>query len=119
MKAHPVRDRQIGAARCAVAVLAVSLSLAVLLCATIGDGAEAAWKLSSVCWFLVVAGVTGTAMSSSGCRFGWLLLVGLQPLWIAYALCTDQTGLIAGSLAYGVAQYNGLRVSWRRARRTA
>ena len=42
-----------------------------------------------------------------GGRFGWLLLFGLQPLWITYALCTDQLGLVLGPLAYAVAQLNG------------
>ena len=59
------------------------------------------------CWALVVAGIAGTAMISCERRCGWLLLFGLQPLWVSYAVATGQHGLILGSLAYGIAQLNG------------
>ena len=107
-----------GAGRSIAAVLTVSLTLAALL---VGSSHEAlggeggAGRLSVACWLLVIAGISGTTLASNGNRYGWLLLFGLQPLWIAYALCTDQPGLIFGSLAYGMAQLNGLLVSWRKA----
>lgn len=63
--------------------------------------------LSRICWVLVIAGIIGTALASCGNRTGWLGLFGLQPVWIAYAICTDQHGLILGCAAYGVAQLNG------------
>jgi hypothetical protein len=100
------------------AVLALSLTLAVLVVMSGGKGLALSRgtlpdsTLSFFCWAMVVAGITGTALASAGNRYGWLLLFGLQPLWITYACCTGQTGLILGSLAYGAAQLNGLRVSW-------
>jgi hypothetical protein len=60
-----------------------------------------------ICWALALAGIAGTVLASFGWRVGWLLLFGLQPVWIAYALATGQTGLILGSAAYAVAQLNG------------
>ena len=109
-----------GMVRHVAAVLALSLVLAALLlwitrdALAAGNGIVPAAELSVVCWLLVVAGITGTALASNGNRYGWLVLFGLQPLWITYAFCTGQTGLILGSLAYGAAQLNGLRVSWRK-----
>jgi hypothetical protein len=107
-----------GAGRSIATVLPVSLALAALLVygshQTFGDNGASS-LLSITCWILVVAGVTGTTLASNGNRYGWLLLFSLQPLWIAYALCTDQPGLIFGSLAYGAAQLNGLLMSWRQA----
>lgn len=94
------------------AVLSVSLALSVLLWLSrqadfpLVDRAPQ-FSFSLICWFLVLAGIAGTALVSTGRRFGWLLLFGLQPLWITYAVCTDQCGLVLGSLAYGAAQLNG------------
>lgn len=97
------------------AVLAVSLGLAALLWNQIQATDPAASHgtagpangVSVICWLLVVTGITGTALASFGGRFGWLLLFGLQPLWIAYALATGQGGLVLGSVAYGAVQLNG------------
>ena len=64
------------------------------------------------CWGLVVAGILGTHMASRDVSWGWLLLVSLQPLWIAYAFATEQYGFAVGSVAYGAGQLNGfLRAS--------
>jgi len=60
-----------------------------------------------VCWALVVGGVAGTSLAGAGARGGWLLLLGLQPIWIAYALVTGQIGFVLGSVAYAGAQMNG------------
>ena len=105
--------RKAGALTSVVAVLVVSLGLSALLWfgarsslfASHGNLSPAC--LSLLCWALVIVGILGTALASYGGRLGWLLLFGLQPIWIAYALCTDQNGLILGSLAYGLAQLNG------------
>lgn len=63
--------------------------------------------LSAACWLLVGAGITGTFLAGRGIAWGWLLLVGLQPLWISYAIATGQYGFIFGALAYGGAQMSG------------
>ncbi len=59
------------------------------------------------CWLLVLAGIAGTLLLGYGISWGWLILLGLQPLWVAYAIATDQHGLIPGALAYGAVQLNG------------
>jgi hypothetical protein len=92
-------------------VLASSVCLAVGLVAGAGSGAllgvAAGDVFSSMCWVLVAAGITGNALASSGRGHGWLLLFGLQPLWIAYALYTGQIGLVIGCVAHSAAQVNG------------
>lgn len=85
--------------------LMISVGLSVLVWQQVG--AEGRGSAPAICWVLAVAGIAGTAMASTGGRFGWLLLFGLQPLWIAYALTTDQIGLVVGPMAYAVAQLNG------------
>jgi hypothetical protein len=92
--------------------LLISIPLAILLlCRTVclSDGSTEAGRqlLSCACWGLVLVGITGTTLASRGIRWGWLLLFGLQPVWIAYALATAQYGLMLASLAYGAAQLSG------------
>ena len=52
-------------------------------------------------------------LAGRGVPWGWLLLVSLQPLWIAYAVTTEQYGIAIGSLAYGASQLNGFLRSRR------
>jgi hypothetical protein len=77
-------------------ILGVGLVLETCLCST-----------AAVCWSLVGAGILGTHLTSRGVPWGWLLMVSLQPMWIVYALTTDQYGFILGSIACGLAQLNG------------
>ena len=63
--------------------------------------------LQAVCWLLVAGGVAGTFLAGVGRRWAWLILFGLQPVWIAYALATGQPGFVLGSLAHAGAQLNG------------
>jgi len=86
--------------------LAASVGLAIPI-AVAGGAASADTCLTVVCWFLVVAGILGTTLASRGIGWGWLLLVSLQPLWIAYAMLTDQYGFAISALAYGAGQLNG------------
>jgi hypothetical protein len=59
------------------------------------------------CWLLVLAGIAGTLLIGNGISWGWLTMFGLQPLWVAYAIVTQQHGLIPDALAYGAVQLNG------------
>lgn len=63
--------------------------------------------LAGSSWVLAVAGVTGMFLAGRGASRGWLVLLCLQPLWIAYAVLTGQYGFIVGALAYAGAQLNG------------
>ncbi len=64
-------------------------------------------ELMMACWLLVLAGIAGTLLIGNGISWGWLIMFGLQPLWVAYAIATQQHGLIPGALAYGAVQLNG------------
>jgi hypothetical protein len=64
-------------------------------------------------WGLVTAGIIGTNLAGRNIPWGWLLLVSLQPLWISYALVTEQYGFVVGSVCYGIGQLNGFLRSRR------
>jgi len=83
------------------------LSVLYLAVATPADGQRSETLQQAVCWVLVVGGVVGTYLAGMGRRWAWLLLFGLQPVWIAYAVATGQFGFVLGSLAYAFAQLNG------------
>ena len=71
----------------------------------------------AVCWGLVSASILGTHLTSRNVPWGWLLLVSLQPMWVVYALATEQYGFIVGSIACGLGQLNGFLRSRRGASR--
>ena len=104
---NPARLSQPVAAAVATLVLASIFSAALVLFTLVNDSAATESLLRFTCWFLVGAGVTGTFLAGAGYRSGWLILLGLQPIWIAYALITDQYGFVPGSIAYAAAQLNG------------
>jgi hypothetical protein len=95
--------------------MAISLVLAGTLAAAVARWHLSADLLSVTCWVLVTAGVAGTFLAGRGNAWGWLLLVMLQPLWVVYAVVTDQHGFVIGALASGGAQVTGyLRTFVRR-----
>ena len=102
----------------AAGLLLVSAALAALLLHgyAVGLGQHGLLSPAVLCWILVSCGIAGTAVASSGVRLGWLVLFGLQPIWIAYALATDQAGLILGCLFSGAAYLNGFLRRGRSAR---
>ena len=87
--------------------LLVSVVLCVALVQATGTLSPGQRVLTLACWFLILAGIAGTALAGRGVSWGWLILFGLQPLWIAYALVTGQHGFIPGALLCGIAQLNG------------
>jgi hypothetical protein len=103
---------------CAVAAtlgLSIAASLALLAIAH-GELAPSVRPvlLSGVCWTLVAGGIAGTYLAGAGMRCGWLVLLGMQPIWIAYAIVTGQVGFVLGSVAYAGGQLNGyMRASSR------
>lgn len=52
-------------------------------------------------WILTAVGVTGLMLSGSHNKTGWLIGLGAQILWLAYALSTHQYGFIVSAFAYG------------------
>jgi hypothetical protein len=58
-------------------------------------------------------GITGLYLAGRKSAWGWAIGFGVQPLWVAYAMATEQYGFIVGAIAYGaVNARNFLR--WKR-----
>ena len=64
-------------------------------------------------WLLATVGIFGLWAAGSRKTWGWAVGVGVQALWIAYALVSDQYGFIASALAYAVVYAR----NWQRWRR--
>lgn len=59
--------------------------------------------------FLAVIGVTGLYLTTQKNVLGFAIGVGVQILWVVYALATGQYGFILSALAYGAVNIIGLR----------
>jgi hypothetical protein len=64
-------------------------------------------------WSLAAIGVTGLYLVTRRNWRGYLIGVGVQFLWVAYAVVTRQWGFILSALVYGAVNMIGL-VGWRR-----
>lgn len=63
-------------------------------------------------------GATGQWVAGQKSIWGWVISLLAQPLWIIYAVATEQYGFIVGALVYGsVSARNLLR--WHREEREA
>lgn len=60
-------------------------------------------------WLLGALGVLGLYLAGRRSPWGWALGIGVQILWLAYALATRQWGFIATALAYGAVNIVNLR----------
>ncbi len=63
-------------------------------------------------YLLTVVGVTGLYFAGKKRACGWAIGIGVQILWFAYAVSTEQYGFIAGCVAYGFVNVKNYR-SWR------
>ena len=52
-------------------------------------------------WLLTAVGVTGLYLAGQKKRWAWLVGLGAQSLWLAYAMVTQQWGFIVSAAAYG------------------
>jgi len=52
-------------------------------------------------WLLTAVGAFGLYLAGKRDRRGWIVGIGAQSLWIAYATATKQWGFYASALAYG------------------
>ena len=64
-------------------------------------------------WVLTAGGVFGLWLAGRRNVWGWAVGLGMQVLWIAYAVATVQWGFIVSALAYG-AVYGRNWARWRR-----
>jgi len=67
-------------------------------------------------WFLAAIGVTGLWLAGSHRLLGWQIGIGVQILWITYAIATRQWGFIASALAFGAVNLRNL-MKWERERK--
>lgn len=61
---------------------------------------------------LTLVGVTGLWVAGRRSAWGWVIGLGAQVLWIAYAVATRQWGFIGSALAYGTV-YARNAARWR------
>ncbi|MEU6362239.1 hypothetical protein [Streptomyces albidoflavus] len=65
-------------------------------------------------YLLTAVGVTGLLLAGRMKRTGWLVGLGAQFLWAAYAAATQQYGFLISSFIYGYV-YATNYLTWRRA----
>lgn len=64
-------------------------------------------------YLLAGVGITGLWLAGNHRRAGWLIGVGVQLLWITYAMASDQHGFILSALAYGAVNARNM-IKWKR-----
>lgn len=64
-------------------------------------------------WLLTAVGVFGLVLASKKLWWAWLIGLGAQFLWLAYALATKQYGFIVSAVAYGTV-YARNALLWRK-----
>lgn len=64
-------------------------------------------------WLLTAVGVFGLYLAGRRDRRGWMVGIGAQVLWFAYALSTRQYGFVVSCLAYGWVYTKNAR-AWRK-----
>jgi hypothetical protein len=65
-------------------------------------------------YLLTAVGAVGLLLAGRMKRTGWLVGLGAQGLWIAYALSTQQPGFLISALIYG-SVYARNYLTWLRA----
>jgi hypothetical protein len=63
-------------------------------------------------YLLTAVGVFGLYLAGRKDRRGWMVGIGAQVLWIAYATATHQWGFYVSALAYGFINWRNLR-AWK------
>lgn len=63
-------------------------------------------------WLLTAVGVTGLVLAGRKIWWAWLIGLGAQVLWVAYAIATRQWGFIASAFAYGAVYVINTRRWW-------
>ena len=64
-------------------------------------------------WLLAAVGLTGMWLAGRNNRMGWAVGIGVQFLWLTYAIATAQWGFLVSAVAYG-AVYARNWWSWRK-----
>lgn len=64
-------------------------------------------------WILASIGVTGLWIAGNKSKWGWVIGITSQALWIAYAITTSQWGFLFSAFAYGTVYVRNL-IKWRK-----
>lgn len=64
-------------------------------------------------WLLMLVGVTGLFLAGKKRKIGWVIGIGVQLLWIIYAIVSKQWGFIMSAIVYGAVN----TINWRRWKR--
>jgi hypothetical protein len=64
-------------------------------------------------WLLAAGGILGIYLAGRKLSVGWLVGLGMQVLWLAYAVATRQWGFLFTAVAYGTV-YGKNWLAWRR-----
>lgn len=64
-------------------------------------------------WVLAVVGMTGVYLTTLKKTTGFMIGLGVQVLWIIFAVTTQQYGFIFSAVGFGVMNTLGL-IRWRR-----
>lgn len=65
-------------------------------------------------WILTAIGATGLLLAGKKVPWAWLVGLGAQVLWVAYAVATRQWGFLASAFIYG-SVYLRNHLLWQRA----
>lgn len=61
----------------------------------------------------MAVGVAGLYFAGKRKSWGWLIGVGVQPLWIIYAVATRQWGFVVSAVLYGAAHLTNY-IRWKK-----
>jgi nicotinamide riboside transporter PnuC len=64
-------------------------------------------------WILTAFGVSGIYLAGRKNKWGWVIGILSQFLWVAFAISTAQYGFILGSICYG-SVYAMNFIKWRK-----
>jgi len=64
-------------------------------------------------WLLMIIGITGLWLAGNRKTIGWMIGVGAQVPWVAYALATSQWGFLVSALVYGTVYARNM-IKWKR-----
>lgn len=69
-------------------------------------------------WLLAAIGLSGVFLAGNSRKLGWAIGVGVQVLWLAYAVTSRQWGFLVSAIGYG-GMYGRNWWRWHRAEQAA
>ena len=66
-------------------------------------------------WLLMAVGASGLFVSGRKCRWGWVISVVAEALWVWYAIATTQYGFVVAAIVYAAVDIRNF-IAWSRDR---